>query len=176
MPDNPPATIPEPGRGQRGEEGHLAYLLRQAHAAVRLAIERALEDLQVTQPQFLVMTMINAYPGLSSADVARLTMLTPQTISLIVANLERAGRITRSVSPTHGRVQRMELTEEGRDLLARCRERVQPIESRLTAGISPEQEAVIRRWLVDLATRDLGTNDALASGQPGKEHRRTVSR
>lgn len=154
----------------------MAYLLRQAHAAVRLTIERALEDLQVTRPHFLVMTMINAYPGVSSADVARLPMLTPQTISLIVANLERAGRITRSVSPTHGRVQRMELTEEGRELLGRCRERVQPIEPRLTAGISPEQEAGIRRWLVDLATRDPGTNDATASGQPGEAHHRVVSR
>ncbi len=155
MTNNTRFALPEPGEGQRGEQGHLGYLLRQAHAAMRQAIERALADLEVTQPQFLVMTLVNAYPGASSAEVARLAMLTPQTISLIVANLERAGRLTRSVSPEHGRIQRMELTEEGKALLDRCRERTQTIELRLVEDISPEQERIIRRWLVDVATRDL---------------------
>ena len=33
---------PPPGEGKRGEQGHLAYLLRQAQAATRLTLERAL--------------------------------------------------------------------------------------------------------------------------------------
>jgi DNA-binding MarR family transcriptional regulator len=155
MTDNLEPTIPQPGEGKRGEEGYIGYLLRQAHSAVRLGIERALEDLDVTPPQFMVMTMVNAYPGISSADVARLSMLTPQTISLIVANLERSGRLTRVVSPTHGRVQRMELTETGRQLLAECRARTHQIEARLSAGMPPDLEPAIRRWLVDLVSLDL---------------------
>ena len=123
MTDKTPTPIPEPGEGKRGESGYLGYLLRQASSAVRLGMERLFEDLDVTTPQFLVMTMINAYPGISSADVARLAQLTPQTISLIVANLEKSGRLTRVVSPTHGRIQQMALTEEGKTLLAECRER-----------------------------------------------------
>ena len=71
---------PPPGQGKRGEQGHLAYLLRQAQAATRLAMERALADLGVTPPQFVVLTMLRAYPGLSGADLARVAMLTPQTI------------------------------------------------------------------------------------------------
>ena len=99
------AEVPEAGEGKRGEQGYLGDLPRQASNAVRLGVDRALEDLSVTNPQFLVMTMINAYPGISGAEVARLTMLTPQTISLIVANLERDGRLRRAVSPDHGRIQ-----------------------------------------------------------------------
>lgn len=152
--DKAPA-IPGPGEGKRGEEGHLAYLLRQASGAVRQAIEHDLRDLDITQPQFLVMTMINAYPSSSSADIARLTMLTPQTISLIVANLERAGRLTRTQNPEHGRIQWMELTEHGRALLATCRERVARIEAKLSANLTPAEEQILRRWLVDLASRDL---------------------
>src|SRR5690349_20154579 len=105
---NHTADIPEPGEGKRGEQGYLGYLLRQASNAVRLGVDPSLEDLGVTQPQFLIMTMINAYPGISGAEVARLTMLTPQTISLIVANLERDGRLRRAISPNHGRIQQME--------------------------------------------------------------------
>ena len=63
--------VPAPGEGKRGEQGYLGYLLRQAHAAVRLTMERTLADLGVTSPQFAVLTMLNAYPGLSGADVAR---------------------------------------------------------------------------------------------------------
>ncbi|HJZ19737.1 MAG TPA: MarR family transcriptional regulator, partial [Bradyrhizobium sp.] len=45
---------PPPGRGKRGEKGYLAYLLRQAQAATRLTLERALADIGVTSPQFAV--------------------------------------------------------------------------------------------------------------------------
>lgn len=157
------AIIPEPGQGKRGEEGHLAYLLRQASAVVRLAVERALDDLHVTQPQFLVMTMVNAYPGSSAADVARLTMLTPQTISLIVANLEREQRLTRAVDPEHGRIQRMSLTANGVTLLAACRERTRRIEARLAANLAPEEALVVRRWLVEAVTRRLDRDEADAA-------------
>lgn len=147
------SAIPEPGEGKRGEQGHLGYLLRQASVAVRQAIEHALSDLDVTQPQFLVMTLVNAYPGLSSADVARLAMLTPQTVSLIVANLERDGRLSRTISPAHKRVHCLELTEPGRTLLARCRERIEGVEATLVTGLSPDEERIIRRWLAEIAVR-----------------------
>ena len=35
---------PLPGHGKRGEKGHLGYLLRQAQAATRLTMERALAE------------------------------------------------------------------------------------------------------------------------------------
>lgn len=157
-PSNTPVYIPEPGEGKRGEEGYLGYLIRQAAGAVRLATERALEDLGVTPPQFLVMTMINAYPGSSGADVARLTMLTPQTISLIVSNLERDGRVSRVASSTHGRVQHMALTEDGLALLAQCRERTHAINDKMVANLTADEERIVRRWLVDMATRDFGVD------------------
>lgn len=99
--------------------------------------------------------MVSAYPGSSAADIARITVLAPQTISLIVANLEKAGRLERRQIPSHGRVQRMELTQEGKALLAKCRERAQSVEARLVQNLDADQERVVRRWLVDIATRNL---------------------
>ena len=145
--------VPRPGEGKRGEAGYLAYLLRQAAAAVRLRLERKLGGLGVTQPQFLVLTMLDSYPGASGADIARLALLTPQTVHGIVSNLERAGLVARSPHPTHGRVQVIAITEAGRRLLGRCKDRAVKEDAELTAGISPEEEIVIRRWLVGLAKR-----------------------
>ena len=51
-------------------------------------MERALADLGVTPPQFVVLTMLRAYPGLSGADLARVAMLTPQTTGVIIRNLD----------------------------------------------------------------------------------------
>ena len=148
-------SIPEAGEGKRGADGYLGYLLRQASAAARLALEHTLEDLQVTQPQFLVMTLINAYPGSSGADLARLATVTPQTMSTIVANLERQGRLTRLANPDHARTQRLELTSEGKTLLMECRNRVRSNESRLRASLSADEEQIVRRWLVDVAVQHL---------------------
>jgi len=144
--------LPEAGEGKRGEDGHIGYLLRQAFGASRLAIERALDDLNVTSPQFSVLTLVNAYPGTSGADLARLLQLTPQTVSVIVANLEKHGAIVRRPHPLHGRVQQIAISATGRALVEACRARVAELEEGWLAGLSPDEERVIRRWLVRLAT------------------------
>ncbi|MFO1163014.1 MAG: MarR family transcriptional regulator [Reyranellaceae bacterium] len=144
-------AIPRPGEGKRGPEGHLGYLVRQANVAVRGAMDRALADMDVTVPQFAVLTMIAAYPGVSGADLARLTFLTPQTINVIVSNLEKAGAIERSAHAVHGRILQLSATPEGRALLKRCRSRVNALEDRIGALISRDEERVVRRWLSAVA-------------------------
>ena len=152
--ENPAPTMmrpPPPGEGKRGEQGYLAYLLRQAQGATRLAMERALADLGVTTPQFVVLTMLRAYPGLSGADLARVAMLTPQTVGVIIRNLERDGAIEKTPHPTHGRRLQWTVTRRGAALLDRCRRHAQVIERRLTAGLSAEAQTTIRRWLARIA-------------------------
>lgn len=144
--------LPKPGEGKRGEKGYIGYLLRQAAGAYRHRVELALADLDVTPPQFSVLTMLAAYPGHSNADLARLALLTPQTVSVIIANLERAGSIVRRPHAIHGRIQHLDLSESGRALLATCRARVHAIEHELIDDLAPDEEQTIRRWLVHVAT------------------------
>jgi DNA-binding MarR family transcriptional regulator len=147
----PGVQLPLPGSGKRGQDGHIAYLLRQAQAATRLTLERALADLGVTPPQFAVLTMLNAYPGLSGADVARVALLTPQTVGVIIGNLERDGAIRKTPHPVHGRVLQWTLTRRGSDLLDKCRRRVSVVERRLIDGLGAKAETIIRRWLAKIA-------------------------
>lgn len=157
--------IPRAGEGKRGQAGHIGYLLRQAQVAHRQTMERALSGVGLTPPQFAVLTMLVAYPGASGADVARLSLLTPQTVSVIVGNLERMGTLQRTHHATHGRILRMEVTQAGRQLLARCRQRVDAVERELLGGLDPAQERAVRTWLVRVATlsRDRGEPDTEAS-------------
>ena len=146
-------AVPRAGEGKRGVDGYLGYLVRQAHVAVRAAMDKALAELDVTSPQFVVLTMIGAYPGLSGADLARLTFLTPQTINLIVGNLVKAGAVEKSADPAHGRILRLQATAEGEALLKRCKARVQEVEEQIAGLVGREEEKVVRRWLAAVGAK-----------------------
>ncbi|MCP4618892.1 MAG: MarR family transcriptional regulator [Bradyrhizobium sp.] len=143
---------PPPGQGKRGEQGYLAYLLRQAQAAARLSMERSLAGLGVTPPQFVVLTMLRAYPGLSGAALARIALLTPQTVGVIIRNLERDGAIAKTPHPRHGRVLQWTLTRRGAKILENCRRHALALERRLAAGLSAKSQTTVRRWLSKIAT------------------------
>jgi DNA-binding MarR family transcriptional regulator len=143
---------PPPGEGKRGEKGYLAYLLRQAQAATRLTTERALADVGVTSPQFVVLTMLKAYPGLSGADLARVALLTPQTVGVIIRNLERDGAIRKTRHPIHGRVLQWTITRRGAALLDKCRRHVMAVERRLASGLTTKNRMIVRRWLAGIAS------------------------
>jgi DNA-binding MarR family transcriptional regulator len=85
-------------------------------------------------------------------------MLTPQTVSVIVANLLRSGAIARRPHAVHGRIQHIDVTEAGKALLKQCRSRVKAIEQQILAGFSADEESVIRRWLVSVAVEG-GSNE-----------------
>jgi DNA-binding MarR family transcriptional regulator len=144
-------AIPAPGEGKRGPEGYLAYLVRQASVALRGALDRALGDFNATAPQFSVLTMIAAYPGISGAELARLTLLTPQTINVIVRNLERDGMIEKTTHATHGRILRLNATAKGHALLKRCRAHVAEVDAELRALLNRDEERIVRRWLSAVA-------------------------
>jgi DNA-binding MarR family transcriptional regulator len=150
-PDLAGVRPPASGKGRRGEKGYLAYLLRQAQAATRLTLERSLTDLGVTPPQFAVLTMLRAYPGLSGADLARVALLTPQTVGVIIRNLERSGAIRKTPHPVHGRVLQWTLTRRGGILLGKCRRPVMALERRLMAGLGAKAQVTVRRWLSKIA-------------------------
>ncbi|WP_374377902.1 MarR family winged helix-turn-helix transcriptional regulator [Dongia sp.] len=153
----PLVHVPKVGEGKRGEAGYLGYLLRQASVAHRQRFEQDLLSVGITNPQFVVLTMLANYPGLSNADLARLSLLTPQTVSVIVANLLKAGFVVRKKHAIHGRIQQIDVTDQGRAMLADCRKPAQRDEAWLKQNLTAADEQVIRRWLVRLA-KDVAEN------------------
>ena len=148
-----PPILPRPGEGKRGPEGYVGYLLRQAGVTYRSAMEKALAGRDLTPPQFSVLTMIVSSPGISGAELARLTFLTPQTINVIVRNLERDGAVAKAAHLTHGRILRLTATAKGQAILKRCRSRVAEVEAELVAPLSKDEERVVRRWLSAVAEK-----------------------
>jgi len=132
-------------------EAKLDDLLRRAAATHRLAVERALADLGVTLAQYAVLKTVFETPGISNAEIARAERLTPQTTSLVLANLERKRAVLRRAHERHGRIRRAEATELGARLLAACRDRLSGHHRRLAAALPSEGGGGVEAWLGRLA-------------------------
>ena len=132
-------------------ETRLDDLLRRAAATHRLSVERALADLGVTLAQYAVLKTVFETPGISNAEIARAERLTPQTTSLVLANLERKRAVLRRAHERHGRIRRAETTELGARLLAACRDGLSGHHRRLAAALPPEGGGGVEVWLGRLA-------------------------
>jgi DNA-binding MarR family transcriptional regulator len=113
--------------------------LKRVQAALRARMDEALSAHDLTTPQYAALSALEREPGLSNADLARRSFVTPQTMLKIVELLESAGLVSRSAHPVHGRVLRAELTDEGRARVAACRAEVAAVEARTTARLSPDE-------------------------------------
>lgn len=120
-------------------ERQLTHLLREATMAVRAALRHTLADLGLTPVQNTVLHLLAATPGSSSAELARRTRVTPQTMHRLVSELEHRGLLTLQPRPGHGRILDARLTNEGERLLADAEARAQEIEGRMTARLDPQQ-------------------------------------
>ena len=128
-------------------EQRLSFLLKRAQHTFRTRVDDALRPLELTAPQFAVLTAVDTVAGISNAELARVAFVTPQTMQGILANLERAGLLTRSPHPQHGRILCSALTKQGRRVLGEAGQRVQEIEHLLIAAVGTENVATFADML-----------------------------
>ena len=138
-----------------GAQTEIDDLLRRAAATQRLAMERALAAVKVTPAQYAVLRIIVETPGLGNAEIARIERLTPQTTSVVIANLERKRAVARRAHETHGRIRRAQATEAGLRLLGECRERLRGAYRRLGAAMPEGGETSVKTWLRRLADAEV---------------------
>jgi DNA-binding MarR family transcriptional regulator len=122
-------------------EGRLTYQLARTEHELRVVLDNALRDLGVTLTQWMVLTFLVREPGLSAADLARRSFISQQGVAGIVSRLERAGLVTRTPHPTHGRIMVVTVTSAGRALAAYGDQQVAELEARLHAALGAGQEA-----------------------------------
>ena len=92
--------------------------------------------------------MLHAQDGLSNAQLARRSLVTPQSMSEVLALLVGLGYVRRRAEPGHGRVMRTELTAAGRRALDRCDRAVDAVERELLGDLDADETADLRDALV----------------------------
>jgi DNA-binding MarR family transcriptional regulator len=130
------------------------YLLKEVQQDLRKRMDRALTELDLTTPQYSVLTELQEFPGLSNADLARKSFVTPQTMNLIVQKLEARDLVGRSPSSTHGKIMSTEVTSKGEDLLIKANELVLAVQNEIFSRISDDETIALTDILRKLRKGD----------------------
>ncbi len=120
-------------------ESRVGYQMKRAQHALRVEMDKALREVGITTAQYAALSKLEAAPGLSGAKLARRSFVTPQTMNVILANLEAAGLVVRRPHPEHGRVLQAYLTEVGEESLAGAHGLVEAVERRMLDGLSQDE-------------------------------------
>ena len=92
----------------------LGYTLKKTQHALRMQMDELLKSLELTTPQYAVLSQLALNPGISNAQLARSSFVTAQTMHGIVSNLEKRRLLKRKRDPNHGRILSAELTKQGK--------------------------------------------------------------
>jgi DNA-binding MarR family transcriptional regulator len=114
----------------------VGYLIKRAQAVLHDAMVDALGSHHLTVTQFAVLTALDEEPGLSNADLARRTFVTPQSMHAVLQELERLQFVVRGPHPQHRRVLQAALTEAGRRTLTSAATAVDAIEEQMLHDLS----------------------------------------
>ena len=125
----------------------LLYLVKQVELAVRSRLDDLLRPAGLTALQYTALTVLERHPDLSSAQLARNSFVTAQSMADMVTALEGRGLIERHRDRTDRRRLVVALTADGRKLLDRYRGEVNALEEQMLAGLTKAQVISLRRKL-----------------------------
>jgi DNA-binding MarR family transcriptional regulator len=125
----------------------ISYLVKWIERGLRVRLDAALAPMDVSTQEYTALSVLSLREGLSSAQLARRTLVTAQAMNQIVIGLEQRGLIARRADAEHNKIQRASLTAAGRKVLAACDRATAHVEEQLLSGLSPAQVAQLRRTL-----------------------------
>ena len=117
----------------------LGYLIKEVQQELRKKMDKSLAQLNLTTPQYSVLSQLRECPGLSNAELARKSFVTPQTMNLIVQNLEERRWVIRAPSKDHGKIMNTEMTESGIEILAKANGMVLGVEKQIFGVLSKDE-------------------------------------
>jgi len=125
----------------------LLYLVKQVELAVRSHLDSLLRPAGLTALQYTALTVLERHPDLSSAQLARNSFVTSQSMADMITALEGRGLIERHRDQADRRRLVVALTAAGRELLDRYRDLVAALEERMLAGLDTDETSGLRHSL-----------------------------
>jgi DNA-binding MarR family transcriptional regulator len=131
----------------------ISYVIGRLDRALRREIGALVAPHGLSVPQYTALSILRDRAGLSNAQLARRTYVTPQSMNEVIASLERDGLVARSPAANHGRVLETAVTEAGLAVLARCDEAVNEMEGRMLADLDDDARAQLLNALTGCVHR-----------------------
>ncbi len=131
----------------------ISYVIGRLDRALRREIGALVAPHGLSVPQYTTLSVLRDRAGLSNAQLARRSYVTPQSMNEVIASLERDGLVSRTPAANHGRVLETVVTEAGLSVLARCDEAVNEMESQMLADLDGEAREELHKALTDCVHR-----------------------
>ncbi len=125
----------------------LMYEVKQVELAVRALMDEVLRPAGVTTLQYTALTVLARREGVTSAELARNSFVTAQTMTDMVSALERRELIVRAQDPAHGRRLLISLSDKGRAFLAEHAADIAAIEEQMVSRLSKGERTALHDML-----------------------------
>lgn len=141
------------------------YAVGRFHTALRAVLSQSLKAHDLTVPEFTALSVLSRRSGLSNAQLARRSLVTPQAMNQVLASLEGKGLVARQQASGHGsrahhRARGATLTARGRALVRRTDRLVDEIEHESFGQLSAQDRLELSSLLLEATSR-------LRSGRSG---------
>jgi DNA-binding MarR family transcriptional regulator len=146
---SPTAVTGDAANTSPAQRPSLMYLIKQVELAARSHMDELVKPAGITALQYTALTVLRRRDGLSSAQLARNSFVTAQSMADLITSLERRGLIVRRRNPDNRRTLLISLTDTGHKLLASMDEPMRELEERMVSGLT----ALQRRDLADYLNR-----------------------
>ncbi len=121
-----------------------------AHAVSRAFARRYEAEVGLTIPEWRVMALLGAEPGLTATEVAEATPMDKVAISRAVRSLSDAGRLTALEDRDDARLKRLRLTAAGMAVYRRIVPLARDLEAKLLADLGSRDRAALAALLARL--------------------------
>ena len=132
--------------------GRPGYLLKRAQQALHQACTDRLRPLELSMSQYAVLRALDDHPGASSAELARITFVTRQSLRDVLSGLRAAGLVSVAEQASTGRARPVALTPSGHAKLRAAEDLVTQVEEEMLDTLSADA----RRKLADLLQTCVG--------------------
>jgi DNA-binding MarR family transcriptional regulator len=132
-------------------DSSVGYVLKQAAAALRTAMDAALRPLGLNVPQYACLELLGQRPGLSAAELARGAFVTRQSMHTVLQGLQDRGLLARPSTAPQGRALPTQLTDQGARLLSQASGAIAEVERRMLHALPASSVERLRQDLTACA-------------------------
>lgn len=136
-----------PTLGQPGPDGIVGWTLVQTHHLVADRFRAVLEESGLSPHQFGVLVQMSIEPEISQAALARKVLITPQSMTAVLRQMEAAGLVSLGQSAGRGVPRPAIPTNHGRRVLAGAYPAIGAMNSPENLGLTAEEAQMLNRLL-----------------------------
>jgi DNA-binding MarR family transcriptional regulator len=150
-------TATDPRSELAFDQPRLAYAVGRFHTVLRAEMSRRLSPEGLSVPEFTALSVLGVRGGLSNAELARRSFVTPQAMNQVLASLEEKQLVVRPAAGEqargHHRARGAKLTAAGRRRVVRAQALVDAIEDQAFAALGEDERHALTDVLGAAAQR-----------------------